>query len=162
VRRCATRTTWRWGSALLIATSCGLLSGCLTLDVPARFLVVEKRSSEIRAMSPDEARIWVREFTDENRGDLEFWSEALREEFVENRGYTALEEEATTDAAGRAGRVLVYEATLEGAPHRYLCALFVVPGWWSNTIRVVEFVAPKPLFDGYVADVKSSLGSLGP
>ena len=55
---------------------------------------------------------------------------------------------------------MVLETTLSGRPVRELLAVFVVPGWWSNTIRVVEYVADKEAFTTEVEGVRTSLGTL--
>jgi hypothetical protein len=140
----------------------GLLSGCIGLEAPKDFLVLKDGTSEYKAVSPDDARIWVREFSDGYGGDLAFWSEVLKNELVENRGYTLLEEGTTKDAGGTEGKLSTFELTAGGAPQRYLLAVFVHEGWLSNTVVAAEFAAEKAVFDKRVAAVKGALATLDP
>jgi hypothetical protein len=63
-------------------------------------------------------------------------------------------------APGRRRLELVFEVTAAGAAQRYLAALFVYEGWLANTIRTVEFVAPKDLFERYAAGVRKSVATI--
>lgn len=139
---------------LILATS--LLSGCLTMEIPARFLSDEDSAEGLKAVSPDEAKLWVREFNDPDQGGLDFWAEALKNDLVGHRGYTLIEENDVTDREGRKGVEFVFEMSIQGIPHRYAVTLFVLEGWWWNTIRVSEFAAEKKIFDGYLAGVRES------
>ena len=98
--------------------------GCATLqmDVPDRFLVIKEEGDSLKAMTPEESRLWVRDFNDDTRGSLTFWRDALRGDLLKGRGYT--------------------------------------PGWFSNTIRVAEFVADKEAFDAEVAGIRTALSTL--
>ena len=58
------------------------------------------------------------------------------------------------------GTELVLESTVNGRTMRELLVLFVYPGWWSDTIRVVEYVAEKPTFEKEVEGVRKSLATL--
>ena len=138
------------------------LGGCLSFEVPEKFLILDKGFSEIKAITPDEAKLWVREFNDPKKGDFNFWSDTLKSDFVQNRGYTLIEERKVKDKKGRDGLELLFEVTSAGAAQRYLVTLFVFQGWLKNTIRVVEFVAPKPIFDGYVQRVREAISTLTP
>lgn len=136
-------------------------SGCtIAMVVPDRFLVVQDEWGSKRALTPEESKLWVREFDDDSKGTLAFWSEALKADLIKSRGYTLVEEATVKDANGRAGMSMVLETTLSGRPVRELLAVFVVPGWWSNTIRVVEYVADKDAFATEVEGVRTSLGTL--
>jgi hypothetical protein len=139
-----------------------LLEGCISMEVPGHFLVLEEGTSEFKAVSPAEARIWVREFGDSNKGDLSFWSEVLKNDLVKNRGYTLLEEGKAKDGDGDGGLELVFEVTVGGAAQRYLVDLFVLEGWLSNTIVVVEFVAPKEVFEKDLDGVRKAVATLDP
>jgi len=136
-------------------------SGCtIAMVVPDRFLVVQDEWGSKRALTPEESKLWVREFDDDSKGTLAFWSEALKADLIKSRGYTLVEEATVKDANGRAGMSMVLETTLSGRPVREFLAVFVVPGWFSNTIRVVEYVADKDAFTTEVEGVRTSLGTL--
>jgi hypothetical protein len=137
-----------------------LAAGCLTFEAPDRFLVVERGTDVLKAITPDEAKLWVREFSDPDGGSLDFWSDALKSDFVSNRGYTLLEEHAVKDHGGEKGLELLFELTAAGAAQRYLAVLFVYEGCCANTIRTIEFVAPRDLFERYAADVRKSVATI--
>jgi hypothetical protein len=161
--RASERPAWPRRRALLSACTAALLllaGGCMSIQAPPRFLVIGRGTSELKAITPDEARLWVREFNDWKRGDLGFWAEALRNDFTGNRGYTLIEEQEVQDAKGRNGLELRFEAAAQGQAQGYLVTLFVLPGWMKNTLRVAEFVAPKPLFDGYLPGVRQAITTI--
>jgi hypothetical protein len=135
--------------------------GCaLTMDVPDRFLIVENEWGSLRALTPEESKLWVREFGDDSKGSLTFWRDALKGDLIAGRGYTLIDEGPITDGDGREGVALTLETTLSGRPVRELMAVFVVPGFFENTIRVAEYVTDKATFDGEVAGVRAAISTL--
>jgi hypothetical protein len=158
------RSIGRKGSRPLCAAArrlalCGAagLAGCLTIDPPPRFIETSATSSRLVLLSPDEARIVVQDFDVPGDGDLAFWRDSLRVDFVENRGYTLVEERPAAHSGGTEGHELIFETTIGGSPYRYLATLYHFDGWGSDTLRVAEFLAPKALFDGYLADVRAAV-----
>ena len=135
-------------------------SSCLTYQAPARFLVVDKGGGEIKAITPEESKLWVRSFSDADHGGLAFWADALRADLKTNRGYMIVSEADVKDADGNAGKEIVLESTVNGQPVRELLAVFVHPGWMSDSLRVLEYVAPKAAFDKEVDGVRASEASL--
>jgi hypothetical protein len=133
------------------------VAGCsLPMEVPAKFIVLDRGAHEIQAMSPDQARLSVLDLGDAKEGDLSFWSEALRNDFQGNRGYVLVEERKVKDAAGRDGAESIWETTLDGVAQRYLVTVFIV----GDTVRTVEYLAPKPVFEKYLEDVRKAVGTL--
>ena len=145
---------------VVVVVVVGLLSGCLTMQVPERFLVIESGPGVLRALTPEESKIWVRDFDDDTKGTTTFWKDALKADLLKNRGYTLINESQVVDGGGHSGTMLTLEATLGGRPVRELLAVFVIPGLFSNTIRVAEYVADKEAFDGEVEGVKQGLTTL--
>ncbi|MBN2358200.1 MAG: hypothetical protein JXR83_02025 [Deltaproteobacteria bacterium] len=137
-----------------------LAGGCVSIQAPKDFLVVDKGIDEIKAVTPDDAKLWVRTFDDPDGGDLAFWSKTLKLDLTKNRGYVLLGEEPIEDKQGRQGAALLLETTLQGKPTRELLALFVLPGWPDNRIRVVELVADKETFERVLPDVKQAIATL--
>jgi hypothetical protein len=129
---------------------------------PDGFATIARGTSDFRAVSTDDALIWVREFDEPHPAGLAFWAETVRNDFVENRGYTPIGEEPIVDGEGREGRLSVFETTVAGRPHRYLFALFLLDSWPSDTIVSVEFAAPKPVFEKHVEGVKKAIATLEP
>jgi len=138
-----------------------LLGACagLRLDVPAPFLRLHTSGDEVKAVTPDDARLWVRTFADPDGGDLGFWSETLRRNLVA-RGYEVQEPSEVHDAAGRQGRCFRCAATVDGARFGYLVAVFVSAGSGAHQIAVVEFTALEAAFSAHVDDVLRALATL--
>lgn len=144
------------GSLLVVA----LASACVSLEPPARFLVTDRTGDELKAITPEESKLWVRRFTDEDRGGLDFWKDALKSDLKDNRGYVLLSEGPATDGTGAAGHVMTLETTVNGRPVRELIAVFVRPGLLDDSLWVLEYVAPKDVFDKEVESVRASLATL--
>jgi hypothetical protein len=153
----------RFAPRLALAASLALTAaGCLTMETPPEFLVIDDDTSEVRAVTPDDARLWAREFDDPLRGSLAFWSETLKTDLTVNRGYTLIQQREVKTKSGRPGVELDCEVTAQGAARGYLVTLFIVEGWMSNTIQVVEFTAPKNAFDSRVEAVRSAIATIRP
>jgi hypothetical protein len=144
-----------------LAAALGAAS-CVTMQVPERFLVTDRGVSELKAITPDETKLWVRDFTDDHQADLAFWREALVRDLVENRGYTLVEEGRATDAGGNEGVELLLEATIQGRAMRELMVVFVYPGTFSNRVRVVEVVGEKEPFEALLSDARAAVRTLQP
>ena len=145
-------------AALLAAGSAiAFLGGCLSLELPETFVVEERGTDELRAVTADDGILLAREFSDSLQAKLDFWTEALRADFTGNRGYTLLGDRRVKDADRRDGVEFLFEATARGTPHRYLVMLFVFEGWPRNTIRVVEFAAPRQSFDRHLPSVRKAI-----
>ena len=122
----------------------------MQFDVPSSFLVMEKQRFSVKAITPDESKLWVRRFEESAGGDLNFWSEALSNHLLHRRGYKLSSNMPVEDKTGRSGRELQFEVMLGGKPKRYVVTLFVTPSSLFNantTIDVVELIAP-PINNG--------------
>ena len=158
------------GSRLLaVLVSLQLCSCSLYMKVPLGFLQLQTSGSELKAQSPDEARLWVREFHDHDQGKLEFWAKALSRDLIESRGYQLTDTRAVKDLAKRQGTELRFTTNLGGTQRGYMIAIFVFEGSRLNIfaaryniIRVVEFTAEKAVFDRYIEAVHLAIASLGP
>ena len=153
------KNTLRFFAFATVALAVGA-SGCLTMQVPERFLVVERGCGVLRAITPEESKIWARDFDDETKASLAFWKDAVKADLIKNRGYTLIAESQIQDGGGRQGMLMTLEATLGGRPVRELLAVFVIDGVFSNTVRVAEYVADKDAFEAEVEGVKKSLTTL--
>jgi hypothetical protein len=144
--------------ALLVATA-----GCrMAIEAPEEFLQMSSNARELRLTTAGEARLWVREFTDPDRGDLDFWAKALQNDLVERRGYRLVETGTLTDARGSEGIATRYETTLGGETCGYLTAIWVDAGGGEHTIRTAEFVAPLDEFEARLESVRTALATLKP
>lgn len=150
----------RFSTLAASVAACLALSGCLTMQVPERFLVVDRGVGTLRALTPEDSKIWVRSFDDETKASLAFWKDALKADLIGNRGYTLIDETTIQDGDGHDGILLTLEATLGGQPVRELLAVFVIPGVFDHTIRVAEYVADKAAFEAEAPAVKTALTTL--
>jgi hypothetical protein len=142
---------------LLVSTS-----ACITFTPPDRFLVVRRGIDELKAITPEESKLWIRSFDDDDKGGLAFWRDALKTDLKDNRGYVVISEADVKDGANTPGKEMVLESTVNGRPMRELMDVFVYGGWLSDTIRVVEYVAEKPRFDAEIEGVRKSVSTLKP
>jgi hypothetical protein len=142
-------------AALLIL----LVAGCRTIDMelPDRFVRFDDWDG-FKATTPAErSRLWVREFDDDARAPLSFWSETLLTEMKDNRGYLVIAESDVVDAAGRSGRAMEFEVSLGGRPFREYMVVFAIEGVFSNTVRVAEYVAETATFATEISAVKPAM-----
>lgn len=137
-------------------------ASCVTMTPPERFLVVDEGGDYLKAITPEESKLWLRDFPDEDKGGLAFWRDALKADLKDNRGYIVISEAEVKDGAGTPGHEMVLESTVNGRTVRELLALFVYAGWFGDTIRVVEYVADKETFEKEVVGVRASLSTIQP
>jgi hypothetical protein len=151
-----------WKRSDLVVLLALLGAGCVSLTPPPDFLPIEEGLTEYKAVSPDDARLWVREFDVPDQSDLSFWSKLLRTNLVDGRGYVLIEEGTAKDGADAAGVQYLFETTAAGEAHRYLLTVFFYEDWGDDTVAVVEYVAPKPIFEKYLAAVRAAIATLEP
>ena len=147
----------------VVAVAISALSSCATVMAPPeRFLVVDDGGGFLKAITPEESKLWLRDFADDDQGGLAFWRDALKADLKDNRGYLVLSEHAAQDGAGTPGHELVLESTVNGRTVRELMVVFVYAGVFSDTIRVVEYVAEKTTFDRELLAVRASVSTIRP
>lgn len=154
--------TMRFFPCGFVMASLVVASSCVTMTPPERFLVVDEGGDFMKAITPEESKLWLRDFPDADQGGLAFWRDALKADLKDNRGYVIISEAEVKDGAGTPGHEFVLESTVNGRTVRELLALFVYAGWFEDTIRVVEYVAEKDAFEKEVAGVRTSLGTIQP
>lgn len=152
--------------SILAAAVCLVLPACggLSMDPPEGFLVldreVETEDEELRVVSADGARIWIREFADKDGGSLAFWADALEHDFVARRGYELVSRTPMEDGAGREGVAQKYSTRADGTQHGYLIAVWVFGSGSSTEIRVAEFTAPTEQFEAHLESVETAFETL--
>ena len=135
-------------------------AGCVTLDLPQDFLVVERSSDSFKAVTAKDAMVWVRT-VEEDGGGLAFWREAVVRDLIDHRGYVLLKERQVKDSQGTEGVELLFELSARGAPRRYLLTLFVEEDWLGHAkIRTIEYTAEKALFDQHLHDVREAIAKM--
>jgi hypothetical protein len=138
-----------------------LLPGGLAIGPLEGFLMVKSNRAELKAIAPDASKLWVREFTVPQRSNLKFWSDALRTDLVDHRGYQLLGETRVRDGKGNEGVEMVCDVVVQGQPHRYMLSLYApdAPFWHrGSAVRTIEFVAPVATFDRCAAAVRKACG----
>src|SRR3979409_1240908 len=91
-----------------------LFSSCISFTPPDRFLIVHNSGDDLKAITPEESKLWIRNFDDDDKGGLAFWKDALRADLKDSRGYILVSEGDIKDGAGTAGKELVLESTVNG------------------------------------------------
>ena len=130
--------------------------GCVSVKPPDGFLRVRQDTAQMKAVSDDESLFWYREFRDSERAGFDFWASALRHDFIDQRGYTLLEEREL-QAFGEPGLEMLFEVTVDGVARRYLLCMSVDEGIFADEIRVAEYVADKARFDRHLESVRRVL-----
>lgn len=128
------------------------LAGCaVPIELPPQFLILE--GPDFRAVTGDDARLWIRDFEEPNTATLEFWTEALEYDLREQRGYELVAKGDTASRSGRPGRWLEFAANTGGQRTGYLIAI------WVNgaRVRTVEFAAADKVFREQVDGVRAAL-----
>lgn len=157
------RMTSRWVmtlSALLLAT---VFSGCsaIRMETPKNFVALKSGGpgsidAGLKFISADEAKVWLREFSVDEDGDLEFWTAAFINDTVEKRGYELLEQAPIEGAAQgfSEGQEMTFATAVDGRPCKYLVTLYVDSSVQGSKIRVLELLAESEPFDEHVAEVR--------
>lgn len=129
-----------------------------TLEVPGRFVSVEEGPFEIRAVSAEGARVWLRTRLVDD-ADLDFWQAALLDELGEIRGYDVVRAERHQTAGGGELLEIVCETTLSAVPYRYqlLVEVGTTPllGTWVKTL---EHASEADNFDAAALDLRGAAG----
>ena len=126
------------------------------IRLPDAFVRLRDSGEGYRAVTSDDARIWVRDLWDPTEGNVAFWTATLKNDYVEQRGYELVDEGDVLDAAGETGRALEFTTNVRGARVGYLIALWVR----GRTLQVVEFAAPQAAFAERRAAVRAALGTV--
>ncbi len=134
-----------------------LMPDAVSMDLSSDFLVASHTRHELKALTSDGSKLWVRKLPVSRRANLTFWSSALENHLVKNRGYKLLRRRDVQGPDGEAGLEMTYEITTRGTVQRYLVTLYVEPdSFWSrtSTVRLVEFTGESDQFDQYVNGVQ--------
>jgi len=149
---------------VLMLLVCAFAASCsLQMTLPPGFLRLKAREAgDLKAVTADDARIWVREFAVENDSNLDFWAQAVTADLKDARGYQLAPDGDGHDGAGNLGKRFVGEVTTGGETCGYFVAVFFLPrGWLGNDkVRVVEFTAKKALFDRQLDAVRNAVATL--
>jgi len=153
-------------AAAIVACLCGLMAlmGCATFRVPTpeNFAKVKSSTERLGALTPQEDKLLVRHFVVPDRQPLKFWSDTVRNNFVEERGYTPVSEGEFKTDAGLAGHRFLAEISINSVPYDYLMVLFATEGsrgffWKRQHVYVAEFLCEKKNYEKNAPAVEKAL-----
>ena len=128
------------------------------MDLPPKYLPTLESSSEYKATTADNTIFWVEKFSLSDNGDnLQFWVDAVKNDFVENRGYVLISEDPTKTGNGLEGQRLVFETTTQGQSYRYMLALFIERGWLSHSLVTMRLTAPSQSFEARATQIDTAI-----
>jgi hypothetical protein len=135
----------------LLSAACAM-----QMDVPEGFLRLKAREvGDVRAVTADDARIWVREFNVDQGASLEFWLQALRSDLEQSRGYRLEpKDQEVVDTEGHKGRRIEGSIAVGGEVRGYMIAVFSLS---ETKLRVAEFSARQELFAKHIDAVRKAV-----
>jgi hypothetical protein len=140
-----------------------LTAGCAApIRLPGSFVELRDAGEGFRAVTSDDARVWVRRIYEPTSGDVSFWAETLKKDFVDERGYQFVAEGDAVKEGGDGGRWLEVTANVGGRRVDYLIAVWVEPATFAggDWLQVVEFAAEHEVYARRVDAVKVALATL--
>lgn len=156
------RAITKFGSALALV----LLAACAApMNVPEGFSRL--RGGGFVARAADDGVLRLRKIADPTEGsEAAFWLQALRTDFVGQRGYVETGTGEVADADGVTGHWIECTANVRGEKVGYLAAVWARPagaglfGKGQSQLQVVEFAAREPAYSARIAAVKKSLSTV--
>ena len=130
-------------------------TGRKPVDVPDGFVLLKSSRDELQAISPDDARVWYREFDVSNDASLDFWTKAVRTHLVEHQGCRLVDESevsAENTMFKRRAHQMLLAASSDRGPLLHLLTISVKPRTLRpghNTVQITEFTAPPELYEEY-------------
>lgn len=149
----------------VVMSALWLLAGCATtMQLPPGFVQLRERAG-FRATTSDEAVLQVHEVSDPTKAsDAKFWIDALRTDFVGQRGYVEIGAGELTDGEGAVGQWVEFSSVLRGEKVGYLIAVWMrrggLLGLGAKRLRVVEFGGREAAYGARVEAVKKALTTL--
>lgn len=135
------------------------LFGCgtsVSMNTPPGFAEIDNDDTyDYRATSAEGVVLAVRHEANDPRGNLEFWSSAVRYE-LERKGYTRLDKSDIRSPSGLVGRQMRYSVTREGRPHVLWVTVFVTP----SSVFVVEAGGDVAHFEAVEKEVDKAVRNL--
>ena len=140
---------------LTILLTVAASAGCQhQLDLPQGFVKADPGwEYDIRGVSADGVVIGLRSETNPDEGNLAFWSQAIKTELTQRRGYVLLTTDDVSSATGEAGELMMFSAKKGAGEWAYMVAVFV-PG---RAVLVGEAGGPAKVFQSRQEAIKHSL-----
>jgi hypothetical protein len=148
----------------LVFACLALLAACAApLTLPKEFVELRDAGDGYRAITSDDARLRVRDMSDETPGGVEFWAETLRADLLQ-RGYEAVDAGDVSNVEGATGKWFQFVANVQGERNGYFVALWVLEGnpllLTKRRVRLVEFTAREDVFTARLPAVRASLATV--
>ena len=147
--------------SLVLLASC---ASSTTMQLPPDFAQLLHRA-DFRATTSDDAVLQVHEVLDPTvKSEPKFWIDALRSDFVGQRGYVETGAGEVTDGEGALGQWVEFSGGLRGEKVGYLVAVWVrsggLFGLGAARLRVVEFGGREAVYGARVEAVKKALATV--
>jgi hypothetical protein len=157
------RAVLKFGSASTLV----LLAACAApMQVPEGFSRLRGGDGFV-ARAADDGVLRSRKVPDPTEGsNAAFWLQALRTDFVGQRGYVETGTGEVADADGVTGHWIECTANVRGEKVGYLAAVWARPagavlfGKGQSQVQVVEFAAREPVYSARIEAVKKSLSTV--
>ncbi|MFT4514902.1 MAG: hypothetical protein ACI89X_000165 [Planctomycetota bacterium] len=149
----------------LIVVALTAMACATPIELPNAFVELQDSGVGYRAVTSDDARVWVRTLYDATPGNVGFWADSLERDFVLERGYELLEKGAVRNFANRDGRWMEFSTNVRGKRVDYLVAVWSDRRWpaWlakGDWIQVVEFAASHDVYVERVEAMRAALSTV--
>jgi hypothetical protein len=162
-KRCAFLPVLCLGGLILFA------GGCATFQIPTPENFAKRASTRtsFSALTAEEEKLLVRHFTVLEKQDIKFWTEAARNNLVQERGYTLIENGEFKTDGGVVGHRFLFELSMGDVPYRYLLVVFSTQSrifwfWKRQHIYTAEFLCEKKNYDKHSPAVEKALKQFAP
>ena len=153
----------RWRCSLVLLALLAMTACATPIELPSSFVELGDGGDGFRAMTSDDARVWVRTMTDPSPGDVDFWAETLKRDLVEQRGYEFVSACDVENAAGESGRCLELVANHRGQRVDYMIAIWARDRAWpwsGKEIRLVEFAAEHEAYERRIDAMREAMSTV--
>ena len=149
-------------TVLLAAMLLGVSACATPIQLPSSFVELRDAGEGYRAISSDDARVWVRQIYDPTPGNLDFWAGNLERDFVQERGYELLDKGSCRNHSNEEGRWLSFATNVRGKRVDYLVAVWVHKAWLrkGDWIQVIEFAADHDTYEKRIEAVRAALATV--
>jgi hypothetical protein len=141
-----------------------LAAGCATFRIPTPENFAKRASTRtsFSALTAEEEKLLVRHFTVLEKQSIGFWTEAVRNNLVQERGYTLVEEGEFKTDGGVAGHRFLFEVSMGDVPYRYLLVVFATRSWLRQHIYTAECLCQKKNYEKHAPAVEKALKQFVP
>jgi hypothetical protein len=125
------------------------------IDLPTGFVHLRDSGTGFRALTSDDARLWVRAWKDPTEASVQFWADMLQQDLVQ-RGYERKGGGEAKDQTGRTGLWHEFDANVRGERVHYLIAVWVD----GAVVQAIEFGASGDAYGKHLPAVQAAFATL--